>query len=182
LALSIPTAGADVIVDGEVIATTPLTGPLAVPTGRHQLMVRASGFRSFGEEVVISSGVAVDLSVDLERETPFFLRRLPAIGGANLVGAAGCLAAGLAFYVASTDTHASYLEANDLVRMRELREESERQLLYANGFLAGGGVLATAGITLILIEALGGSADDKPVRIDAAPMPAGGSVRLTFPW
>ena len=60
-------SGSVVAVNGRVMASTPLNGPLEVPAGTHVIRVTKSGRKAFEEEV--SLALAEEISVDFELET-----------------------------------------------------------------------------------------------------------------
>jgi hypothetical protein len=56
--------GADVIVDGELMGTTPLVLSDLEP-GSHVVQIRLSGYDPYEETIVLEAGSSFDLSVDL---------------------------------------------------------------------------------------------------------------------
>jgi hypothetical protein len=64
--LTISPAEATVMVDGRSAGTAPLAGPLRIAAGNHVLEVHADGYRSQRRELMISAGVPVKLTFNLE--------------------------------------------------------------------------------------------------------------------
>ena len=88
--------GADVSIDGRLVATTPLGTPLQLPAGPHYLVVTKNGHRAFSREVTLSRGQTLDVPVALDRSgqrVASFV--LLGAGGAGVV--AGGVFAGLSF-------------------------------------------------------------------------------------
>ncbi len=74
-------AGATITLDGERVGTTPLSAPLAVGTGRHELNIAAEGYRDVHETFLIAGGQ--------EREIRPEMHSLSGAGGSPIVGATG---------------------------------------------------------------------------------------------
>lgn len=72
LNLSVTEEGASVLVDDEIIATTPLEGPLELAGGTHVVGVTKDGFIRFQETVKITKGTALTRDVTL-RPSPDFV-------------------------------------------------------------------------------------------------------------
>jgi hypothetical protein len=70
--LSVTEEGASVLVDDEIIGTTPLEGPLDLPGGTHVIGVSKEGFIRFEETVKITKGTALTRDVTL-RPSPDFV-------------------------------------------------------------------------------------------------------------
>jgi hypothetical protein len=71
LSFQISPGDAQVFVDGRPVGTagqfTPTTQPLGLPAGRHQIEVRASGYRTMSFEVNIVAGQVIPYQGTLER-------------------------------------------------------------------------------------------------------------------
>jgi hypothetical protein len=71
LSFQISPSDAQVIVDGTPVGTvgefTPTTQPLGLPAGRHQIEVRASGYRTMSFDVNIVAGQVIPYQGTLER-------------------------------------------------------------------------------------------------------------------
>jgi hypothetical protein len=61
-----PEAGADISLDGKVIATSPLTSPLIVDAGEHTLVLHKSGFYDSAQSVTLAGHDQVELTVELK--------------------------------------------------------------------------------------------------------------------
>ena len=59
-------AGADISLDGKVIATSPLTSPLIVDAGEHNLVLHKAGFYDSARSVTLAGHDHLDLKVDLK--------------------------------------------------------------------------------------------------------------------
>jgi hypothetical protein len=66
VALHVNEAGAEVIIDGEPIGTTPLAGPVPIDLGTHQVTVKKTGFETFVNTLETAGGTAATLSVSLK--------------------------------------------------------------------------------------------------------------------
>lgn len=70
LALEVSESGAQVFLDGEQVARSPLKGPLAdLAPGKHILMIRKDGFGEFSKFVFVRFDQIVKLKVDLASAT-----------------------------------------------------------------------------------------------------------------
>jgi tetratricopeptide (TPR) repeat protein len=58
--------GADISLDGKVIATSPLTEPLIVDAGEHNLVLHKSGFYDAAQSVTLAGHDQVELKVELK--------------------------------------------------------------------------------------------------------------------
>jgi len=59
-------AGADISLDGKVIATSPLTEPLVVDAGEHNLVLHKAGFYDSAQSVTLAGRDQIELKVDLK--------------------------------------------------------------------------------------------------------------------
>ncbi|HET7540219.1 MAG TPA: PEGA domain-containing protein [Polyangiaceae bacterium] len=59
-------AGADISLDGKVIATSPLTSPLIVDAGEHNLVLHKSGFYDSAQSVTLAGHDQLELKVELK--------------------------------------------------------------------------------------------------------------------
>jgi len=62
--------GASVVVDGATVGALPMASPVELAEGRRRLLVRASGFTDFAEEVVVVGKESQVLEVRLEAPAP----------------------------------------------------------------------------------------------------------------
>jgi hypothetical protein len=58
----------EVVVDGESVGKTPLTTPLYVELGKHEVIVRKDGFRQVSRPIVATGGDSLVVSVQLEAQ------------------------------------------------------------------------------------------------------------------
>jgi tetratricopeptide (TPR) repeat protein len=58
--------GADISLDGKVIGTSPLTAPLIVDAGEHNLVLHKSGFYDSAQSVTLAGHDQLELTVDLK--------------------------------------------------------------------------------------------------------------------
>jgi PEGA domain-containing protein len=63
--LNVNEAGAEVIIDDELVGTTPLARPLVIDLGTHQISVKKTGFEPFQDTLETAGGTAATLSVSL---------------------------------------------------------------------------------------------------------------------
>jgi len=61
-----PEAGADISLDGKVIGTSPLTAPLIVDAGEHNLVLHKSGFYDSAQSVTLAGHDQLELKVELK--------------------------------------------------------------------------------------------------------------------
>ncbi|MCA9594052.1 MAG: PEGA domain-containing protein [Myxococcales bacterium] len=66
LELDTSVPGAQLYVRGKMVGTAPLSGPIALTPGRHELEVRRDGYRTVKRTVVIRDGEVTRLSLKLE--------------------------------------------------------------------------------------------------------------------
>lgn len=76
LTLEVQPDGADVLVDGVKLATTPLPAPLRLDMGKRQLRVEKAGFLPHEEEVDLAGGKSATLAVSLAPEVHEGLLRI----------------------------------------------------------------------------------------------------------
>jgi tetratricopeptide (TPR) repeat protein len=72
--------GADISLDGKVIATSPLTAPLVVDAGEHTLVLHKSGFYDASQSVTLAGHDQLELKVELK---PIPLAMQPKAGDAR---------------------------------------------------------------------------------------------------
>ncbi|MCB9554549.1 MAG: tetratricopeptide repeat protein [Deltaproteobacteria bacterium] len=60
--------GAQILVDGKLIATAPVKDVLTLVPGSHKIVVSKEGFHSYSAFVAVNAGSVVDLSVELEAQ------------------------------------------------------------------------------------------------------------------
>ncbi len=82
-------AGADIVLDGRTVASTPLQRPVEASSGSHYLAVTKNGRKPFAKEVALERGKTTTVPVHLETTT----QRVISYGVLG-VGAAGLLAGG----------------------------------------------------------------------------------------
>ncbi len=101
LVLSSRPAGATIIIDGEIVGTSPLE--LSVSPGKHVIRVQREGFISAERELVFVNGVAEKMSFELER----LPSRLPGRtwGWVSLAAGAVALGTGVAFTAVHADAY-----------------------------------------------------------------------------
>ncbi|MFO0546774.1 MAG: PEGA domain-containing protein [Polyangiaceae bacterium] len=150
-------SGADVSVDGLVVATAPLSLPLSIPPGEHTISAQLLGHETRSAPIVVSRGADVDVPLDL----PETRQRVAAQG---VLGAAAGIAGvsiglGVAAWVrqnaadAVLDASYSRLLTNaDLKTYKSAR--ADRDQLRAAAFVAGGvsGLAAIIGLGLFLVD------------------------------
>jgi hypothetical protein len=64
----VDTTGADVLVDGEQVGTTPLAVPVPLDPGKHTFIVRKEGYDSVERPISVSAGASTTLEIALLQE------------------------------------------------------------------------------------------------------------------
>jgi tetratricopeptide (TPR) repeat protein len=70
LAIECNETGAEILVDGEVVGTTPLSEPLLLDTGDHRVILRKDGFDPRETPLTLASRDAQSLRIDLQPTPP----------------------------------------------------------------------------------------------------------------
>jgi len=184
IALKVTEEGADVVVDDQVVGTTPLIRPLSLTGGHHLVEVRKKGFIRFAETVKVSRGSALVREVVL-RPSKDFLDEYRSVNGTlralawtstGLAIAGGVAGAGLWFgYAGSLDgpvavddkfrdpTTGRVLPENaDAYRAERAEAEFTTTALY-NGAAAASAVAGLVGVAAATFLIVG----DDPARYDA---------------
>lgn len=195
--------GAQISVDGRLMATTPLSQPLEIDPGRHLVTVTRNGHKAFGEEIDLGRGESrrVVAGLDLTGQRVASIVLLGA-GAAAAIG--GGVLAGLAFrqqgIASDIDARrqagkiscpdASCAELDRYNAAREARDDLRRN---AGIVFGGAAAAAVTGLLLFAFDqpSLGATAarrDDKPrptsppreapVEVSAAPTVAPGFYGL----
>lgn len=145
-------AGADIVVDGKRVATTPLQQPVEVPPGAHAIELRAGGFRAVHETGTFVGDGHVRLRVGALRPDNRVRAYLVA-GGTVLALGAGAWAS-----VVALDRHDAYdtqarqpgVTPNDPT-LRALHDSGDHYALAADVGL-GLGILGVAATTYLLMH------------------------------
>lgn len=184
IALKVTEEGADVVVDDQVVGTTPLIKPLPLTGGHHLVEVRKKGFIRFAETVKVSRGSALVREVVL-RPSKDFLDEYRSVNGTlralawtstGLAIAVGVAGAGLWLgYAGSLDgpvavddkfrdpTTGRVLPENaDAYRAERAEAEFTTTALY-NGAAAASAVAGLVGVAAATFLIVG----DDPARYDA---------------
>jgi hypothetical protein len=66
LVLEVNVTDAEVLVDGEVVARTPVPSPLSLDVGRHRVEVRAAGHMPEQRTISVAGGDELELAIELE--------------------------------------------------------------------------------------------------------------------
>lgn len=178
--LTILQAGARIYVDGRLVAQAPLSLPLLVDPGRHEIEVALEGYEEWTREVTMRPGAALDFEVNLEplqeplAAAPPRLTPAPApapmppppgevpshdeqpgstrkIMGWSLLGGGVALAGlGGVFAAAMLRTQDQFDAETYHRKSNDLAAEGNRQALAANILLGVGGALAVSGGLLLL--------------------------------
>jgi hypothetical protein len=67
LLVQVDQAGAQIQIDGRVVGISPMTQPIAIATGAHQVTVLRGGYRTHQQQVQVSPGQMATVSVLLQR-------------------------------------------------------------------------------------------------------------------
>jgi hypothetical protein len=166
--------GADVSIDGRLVATTPLDRPIEVAPGRRYVVVQKRGHRPVAEDVDLGRGESKRLDVNLDvTNQRIGAYVLMGVGAAGIVG--GGAVAGLAVYeqhkAQDLDTRRqkqgglSSSELKDYNQAKSMRDDMRR---VAGGLL--GGAFAV-GVTGVLLAVFDSPAVGATTRRDEAPKP-----------
>src|SRR6478735_2073738 len=159
--------GADISLDGKVIATSPLTEPLIVDAGEHNLVLHKAGFYDAAQSVTLAGHDQLELKIEL-KAIPLAAQSKPTDGRTAqgtpskpshtamwaTWGATGALAA-----TAGAVGYFGISKANELESMRtdygvtrgELdKAQSQARTLLAISDVAAGLAIATGGVALYL--------------------------------
>jgi len=158
--------GADISLDGKVIGTSPLTAPLIVDAGEHNLVLHKAGFYDASQSVTLAGHDQLDLTLELKpipvatQNTPVDTRPTQVASKPSHTamwatwGATGALAA-----TAGVVGYFGISKANELESMRtdygvtrgELdKAQSQARTLLAISDVAAGLAIATGGVALYL--------------------------------
>jgi hypothetical protein len=188
LELSCAVEGAEVILDGEKVGSTPLGEPLArITAGKHKLEVKKLGHQSFSREIRINMGETKRVVALLPEErllhqapTPFYKHwAFYTFGGIGLVSTV--LAVVLHVDAVRLDDDVAKLH-EDNPNSKEYKDRKElRDSRYTQTYIAyavGGAGLLAAGVLAILDLA----GDDEPdqVELGVAPSPHGFGLTATI--
>lgn len=180
--------GATVSIDGRVYGEAPLTSPLELGSGAHQILVTQRGYLPYEEKISIqrswTSSLNVQLKMTTQRRASYFLF------GASMVGfglGAGLLVATIIKDKEADDIHRKTKTAN--LRREELEQYS--RALTMRDQLSGATIIAesaavglgvASGFTYLVDSS--SQAPNKSTRTEArmsvTPLPGGGFVSVGF--
>jgi len=166
--------GADVSIDGRLVATTPLARPLEVAPGRRYVVVQKRGHRPVAEDVDLARGEAKRLDVHLavtgQRVGAYVLMGLGAAG----VAGGGTVAALAVFQQRKAQDLDTRRQTKGGLTAAELADYEHAKALRDDLRRVAGGALAGAlavGVTGILLAVFDQPAVTPPARRDEAPKP-----------
>jgi tetratricopeptide (TPR) repeat protein len=181
IVLTVSEEGAGVVVDGEARGTTPLTEPVRVTPGAHEVRVEKDGFHAVTIHVTVPAGERVTVRANLvpaaepapaaDVQAPIDTRRRePGGGGAGplpwiLFGVGGASAIGGVLFGANALARRD--EANDAAGRERGDYDSAREAAKRSALLAdvAFGVTVAAVVTgVILMVTSGGGGDDDVAR------------------
>jgi hypothetical protein len=143
-------AGARVLIEGELVGTTPLDLPL--DPGIHQLHIQRAGYIDLWRRVEVVAGETSELDVELQRAPPKTHDRgklLAGLGGASLIAGVGGLAAGAVLLSIEEQPTLGCtgvnLDVDGNCRWRYATREA------GIGFAVGGAVLIGTGIAMLVV-------------------------------
>lgn len=141
--------GAKVVIEGELVGTTPLELPLA--PGTHQLHIEHAGYIDLWRTVEVVAGETSELDVELQRIPPKTRDRsklFAGLGGASLIAGIGGLAGGAVMLgleeQPTLGCSGGDLDVDGNCRWRYATREA------GIGFVVGGAVLLGTGIALLV--------------------------------
>jgi hypothetical protein len=88
--------GADVTIDGRLVATTPLVTPLQYTSGTHYLVVTKNGHKAFSKEITLERGKTLNVAVPLDKSGQR-VASLVVFGSAAVAALAGATFATISF-------------------------------------------------------------------------------------
>lgn len=164
--------GADVAIDGRIVAVTPLPKPLELAPGTHYLTLTKRGHRPYAEEITVGRGEQKTLTIRLERTNQRVASfALIGVGAAGI--AAGGVLAGLAFLQQKSADEINKRRLSTGIDADELKEYKEavgaRNNLRSAGAVAFGAGALIAGTGLLLYSFDQPSVAAAPVRRDDKP-------------
>jgi len=87
--LSVDPPGATISVDGAVVGTAPLDGPLEIELGRHTVSAKKTGFEDTGQEIEVAGGAASSLAIHLAPQRSTTARLVVAVDPGAMVAIDG---------------------------------------------------------------------------------------------
>lgn len=186
--------GAAVSIDGRAVGHTPITEPIRVSSGRHQIVVRARGREPNEQSVTVAGNTDVEVNVELPplppevvvEEAPARTLRTVGIAGLSLGIASGTTAFvtfGLALQARGDYDDATAMRPADVSAAERARDRVHRFSL-ASDVLTGVGIAAGGvGLALFIIDKRrNGSSDEEAdeASVMVVPTPQGLSVAGSF--
>ena len=179
LTIDVDVKGADVIVDGKMVSTSPLEGPIFVEPGHHAVEARTADGRA-AEELDVVRGGERTIKLSVKKSAPLSLPpvslppplpdRRSIVPGVVLAGVGGvALATGIGFIIAANGNYASSRELSVAIRgsahncisgagnfdarcqdLHSTASDADTQSRVGVGLMIGGGVAAAAAVTYFL--------------------------------
>jgi tetratricopeptide (TPR) repeat protein len=159
-------AGAAIIVDNVLKATSPLMGAIEIPPGRHRVRVEARGHYAWTGEIDPLPGGDARIDVSLRPHPTKSALWLTATI-VTFAAAAGMEAMAVVYT----------LKANG--HYQGTPAFSDPKNLAIAGHAAAGG-LAAVGVTSLILYLRSGKVEEPPIRAAFAPLPGGGQAVATF--
>jgi hypothetical protein len=192
-------AGASVMVDGEVVGTTPLREPVGMDLGSHRLQVQKEGYRLYQQVVDLSGGTSQVVEVSLvpvakAAKEPEVVPQPPATGGRTmktigLVGAAtGVVGIGIGtvfgLRAMSKLSDSKQFCSGDTCDAQgvSLRDESRSAGTIATVSMIAGGLLTVGGVVLWLTAPSGSEVPRQGLERSIRVTPTAMGIQVEGRW
>lgn len=152
LVLSVSPAGAEVLVDRELVGRAPLTEPLVLTEGLHTIEVRAPGAEPYTEMIAISAGQRAETSIDIGGGPDWSTIGIVTMGVGGALVAGGAVTGALALGASGDldDCRADPSCARS-AREVELADDVRSQALVTDVLIWSGVAVAAGGVVLYLL-------------------------------
>ncbi len=165
LVLSVSPAGAEVLVDRELVGRAPLTEPLVLTEGLHTIEVRAPGAEPYTEMIAISAGQRAETSIDVGGGTNWSTIGIVTMGVGGALVAGGAVTGALALGASGDldDCRADPSCARS-AREVELADDVRSQALVTDVLIWSGVAVAAGGVVLYLLAPDGAGVEHTEIR------------------
>jgi hypothetical protein len=150
-------AKADVYVDGRVVATTPLSRPIEVPSGPHVIAVSENGKRPFSQDVVLARARSARIEPKLETSGQRIVSlAMLGVGAASLLASGGFAIAALAAENEAKDVERhranGNIKASDFQSHNDAVDRQSEFRTVSIVALSAGSALAVGGALLYIVD------------------------------
>jgi hypothetical protein len=189
--------GAVLLIDGEQVGISPLSKPLLVGPGVHDLEATLEGFKTSKRKVKLASGDELTVLLVLEKEAPATGAQVGAddegLSPLFWIGLGGTVAAGAVAGVfwgmraGALDDYDKYKVQYDAAsehdavlfnKVEDARDDSIKFKRAAIGTTVAAGAFAAATIAVLIVELAGDGDEEEESAVGVVPAPGG--VAVTF--